>query len=275
MRLRVKLTKGVASINDLAKTYRHMHVELRSKLSEVVYGEKYANYDATLSKTTEFLKRARIRSKFVKQNFDVDKNSKLLDKSLGVDQEILDMKIEQVNNSMDFRAASDVSEVKGYIHKMESFLNEYFDLAGRYRLSLRDEYNKEHFQGRFKSISDDIKTAKILKRKLCEIKASVEASKVSLKYDQVLRAENLYEEITQRLENLDLKYKQDLESLGDYQILEISQNRNLDFEFNTVFEKVTDLSALVSEGGDEVRKMLKNAIKERDLVSVKKNFSRN
>ena len=267
-----EIDEGVASINDLAKTYRHMHMELRSTLSEEEYGKKYGNYDATLSTVTEFLKRARIRSKCVKMNSDIDKNSKLRDISLCVDKEILDMKIEQVNDSMDFREASDISEVKGYIQKMETFLNEYFDLAGRCRLSLRDEYDKEHFEGRFKSISDDIKTAKILKRKLSEIKASVELvnSKESIKYDQVLRGENLYEEITQRLENLDLKYEQDLENLGDYQILEISQNRNLDIEFNTVLEKVTDLSALVSGGGDEVRKMLENAIQKRDLVSIKK-----
>ena len=117
------------------------------------------------------------------------------------------MKIKQVNHSIDFREACDASELNEYIRKMESFLNEYFDMSGRHKCSLRDEYNGERFECEIKNISDDIKVAKMLRKKMCEISASkeIEISKEFLKCDQVLRGENLYEEITQRLDILDFK----------------------------------------------------------------------
>ena len=68
-----------------------------------------------------------------------------------------------------------------------------------------------------------------------------------------------------------MKYDQDLSTLGDYQLLDISQDKTLDQEFNTVLEKVTDMSSLVSGGGSEVQKLLESASSKRDSVSDKRN----
>ena len=62
----------------------------------------------------------------------------------------------------------------------------------------------------------------------------------------------------------------DLENLSDYQILDISQDKTLDQQFNAVLEKVTDLSSLVSGGGEEVKKLLDSASAKLDSVSVKR-----
>ena len=61
---------------------------------------------------------------------------------------------------------------------------------------------------------------------------------------------------------MEAKYDQDLTILDDYQILEISQNKTLDSEFNTILGKVIDLAALVPGGGGEVQKMLTTATKK-------------
>ena len=94
----------------------------------------------------------------------------------------------------------------------------------------------------------------------------MEESVEKVRTGQILQGKNLLEEITKRLEILELKYDQDLSGLGDYQILDLSQDKNLDLEFNTILEKVTDLSSLVPGGGTEVQKCLDTAIKKRDSV---------
>ena len=77
-------------------------------------------------------------------------------------------------------------------------------------------------------------------------------------------------EVTQRLQGLETKFDQDLDVLGDYQILEISQNKSLESDFNTVLEKITDLAGLVSGGGAEVEDLLQSAVTRKDDVIGKK-----
>ena len=77
-------------------------------------------------------------------------------------------------------------------------------------------------------------------------------------------------EITQRLEGLDAKFGCNHQDLGDYQILEISQDKTLEAGFNKVLEKITELAGLVSGGGEEVENLLKDAVEKKDAVIVKK-----
>ena len=61
--------------------------------------------------------------------------------------------------------------------------------------------------------------------------------KVCERSGQIVRAENLNTEIDFRCKSLLNKYEQKLEDLTDYQILEISQDKNLDLEFNGALER--------------------------------------
>ena len=97
-----------------------------------------------------------------------------------------------------------------------------------------------------------------------------ERSLKKLEQEQVVKGQNLFSEITKRLDIVEVKYDQDLTGLGDYQILDISQDKTLDQQFNAVLEKVTDLSSLVSGGGEEVKKLLDSASAKLDSVSVKR-----
>ena len=276
------ISEGVASINDAAKAYRHVHVELQVELGDE-YATKYPNYDKTLERVNVFIKRASKQRKILK-----DPDEKLVDigtkvgtngkgdiEGLRVNRDILDMRIKQVNNSVDIDTASEIAEVNEYIQKMESFLDEYFDLCGRYKHSLGEEYDEAIFEDDLKKISGDVKIAKTLRKKLTdksneEVDKKAELAKDDLKRDMILRGQNLSDEISKRLDMLEMKYGEDLDSLGDYQILEISQNKNLDLEFNTVLTKVTDLSALVLGGGADVKNLWEAATKKRDIVAKKR-----
>ena len=115
-------------------------------------------------------------------------------------------------------------------------------------------------------MSEQVKMAKMLRRRL-----STDVSEKSEKRDdKTLMGENLSKEITLRSESLELKLDQDLTHLSDYQILEVSQNKKLDTEFNYILEKITDLAALVCEGGDTLRAHLDSATRKRDELNVKR-----
>ena len=225
----------------------------------------------------EFVQKARDRIKILKKEegkTDLAQKEKLA--MLRVSRDVLDMKIKQVNDSIDMQNVFDVVEINEYILKMESFLNEYFNMSGQYKHILGTEYDETIFEDDFKNLTGSIKIAKELRKKVSDHKRDIEVknSEKKLKSGQLLKGENLSAEIMKRFENLELKYDQDLAVLGDYQILEISQDKSLDLEFNVVLEKVTDLSVLVPDGGVEVQELLKAAIEKRDSVSDKrKDFS--
>ena len=210
------------------------------------------NYDANIKKTSDFLKKARKQLKSVKDDsFQVDTDQKEL---LDVEKEVLDLKIAQLSNSIDVSKETDVSEIEGYIRVMENFTNDYYDLCGKSKCLLGVAHGKEPYEDAIEKLTAYIKLAKEARRELLEDKAktSLDSSK-SVKLDQILRGKNLSVEINERLASLEKKFSQDLDGLGEYQLLEITQNKNLESDFNTVLEKVTDLAGLVSGGGDEVQ----------------------
>ena len=101
-------------------------------------------------------------------------------------------------------------------------------------------------------------------RKRLRLIKSVESNK---KIDKnILVANSLYKEISIRCESLEAKFIQEWNALTDYQLLEISQDKGLESQFNVILEKVTSLAPLVAGGGDAGQKMLDNAIVKRDSV---------
>ena len=78
------------------------------------------------------------------------------------------------------------------------------------------------------------------------------------------------EEINLRIETLETKYDQNWDILGDYQILEISQNKNLDIAFNEILEKITELAAFASGGSDAVHEKFMRVTYKRDVIVGKR-----
>ena len=191
---------------------------------------------------------------------------------LKIEQEVLDMKIDQICKSIDLRYEDDTSEIESFIRNMESFVSDYFDLCGKSKRLLGDEHDEKVFKNKIDEMTDKVSLAKEARKKILEGEAKREAESSSsvMKSDQTLRGENLSVEITQRLKGLEVKFDQKLDTLGDYQILEISQNKTLETDFNTVLEKITELAGFCSGGGEEVEKLLKTAIDKKDEVIKKK-----
>ena len=77
-------------------------------------------------------------------------------------------------------------------------------------------------------------------------------------------------EIKFRCGSLQRKYEQKFEDLTDYQILDISQNKNLDLEFNEVLERITSLAAYVTVGRGDSQKLFDSAVAKRDILAGKR-----
>ena len=284
-----EINEGLVIISDLSQNYRHAHVVLKSKLDDA-YKNHYPDYDDTLANLTNFIKNARKRLKSVKKEKsktkvaqervcreDEEKNRKDV---LEVEEDVLMLKITQLKSTVDINLATDILEVENYIVKMEAYMFEYFDLSVKFKICYGEEgpQHMERINLVTREISQEIKMAKLLKQKLIEVYVTKKKhdSEKKKNFHQNLKAENLSDEISLRCDSLQTKYEQKLENLSDYQILEISQNKSLDVEFNGVLEKVTDLAALVVGGGDTVQKMLVTATDKRDLVASQKiNFQQN
>ena len=208
-----EIEEGVAVINELGKQYRHLHVELRAELGDEEYGQKYPHYGTNVQVLKQFSKVARDRMKILREEASkVDDKTYEQFSKLRVSRDVLDMKIKQVEDSIDLKNVDDISDINEYISKMEAFLNEYFDMSGRYKLCLGDEYDGELFEDDLKYLSDCIKFAKNVRKNVSQATKTKEdqISLEKLKTGQVLKGENLFSEITKRLEILELKYDQDL-----------------------------------------------------------------
>ena len=192
-----------------------------------------------------------------------------MERPVVVEENSLSHKVAQLDRSMrSLQLASNIPELKNFISLMESYSGEYADLLHKYRLVARpceaDELLKL-FEEKSVIISDEIKISKVLLHKLLEVteyKMADELEKTE-RENHILTAESVNSEICVRLETLDIIYQQDLESLGDYQILQITQKDNHETEFKEILSKITELTGLVPKGGGKVREML-------DLVNIKK-----
>ena len=270
-----EVKEAINIISEQVQMYRHIHIDLRVELGDALHSEKYPNYDANVKTTMDFLKKSRKHLKLCEDDIK-PATTELKDQAeiLSIEKEILDLKISQISNSIDILNEKDVQEIDYYIRNLEGFTNCYFDLCGKAKCHLGEAHDYVPYDNAIEKLSAHIKLAKETKKALIdgEAKKLSDSSKM-LQHDQLLRAQNLSIEITERLSSLESKFRQNLEDLGDYQILEVSQNKNLETDFNLVLQKITDLAGLVSGGGDEVQKLLdKASIMKGEVIRKKKAF---
>ena len=260
------IEEGLTVISGLGQQFRHIHVELKNKLGND-YETQYPEYNKTLEDLAEFRKSAKTKLRINRQDKEKE--------ALKIEEEFLYLKIKQLQNTVDVTIAKNISEIDDYIIKIEGFIDEYFGLCGKLKCCLGEKYN-ELYDPKFKQLTlemrEDVKMGKILKQKLLEAEEKSKRQ-VREEFEQsvhITGAENLSREIDLRCSSLQIKYDNNFENLSDYQVLGISQNKNLDSEFNELLGKVTSLAALAPVGGEPVQKLLGDAIRGRDELAKKR-----
>ena len=262
---RSEVEEAINVISETVQCYRHIHAELQADLGDEAHLEKYPSYEGNVMKTMEFLKKARRHLRTCKENVKpVETDRKDKEETLIVEKEILDLKITQIYSSVGVLDEKDVQELESYVKNLEMFTHDYYDLCGKFKCVFGIDHDQAPFDSAIQRLTANIKLARQVRKAILdgEAKKLSDSSKI-VQRDQLLRGQNLFVEITERLSSLETKFCQNLEDLGDYQLLEVTQNKNLESDFNLVLEKITDLAGLVSGGGEKVQKLL-------DTVTAKK-----
>ena len=223
-----ELDEGISQISVLAKEFRSVHVGLQEAL-QGTYNEKYSDYKTKLDRLTNFVKKSREK----KRSLVRLKESALPDlDTILAEEERISYKINQLDCSMShIELAVKVPELENFLHQMERLSEQYTDLFFKYKRVARPLDTDKHliwFEKMCKNVDEEIKITKILKHKLVETTKTIEfdSSRKVMRDNCVLTAESLSSEICSRLEGLQVTYQQDLDSLSDYQILQVSQKDN-------------------------------------------------
>ena len=114
---------------------------------------------------------------------------------------------------------------------MEQFINDFYSLMSKLRFSRIEDKLVAELEGEMAhsimEIEQDVKCARLLKRKFEEFQINLTQAKM-VKGEQlksITSAENLKAEISYRFKSISKRFVADLDNLGDYQILEIHQDR--------------------------------------------------
>ena len=278
-----EVVEAVSIISELSSRYRHLHVQL--SLAEG-YEELYPEYGATVGKMNKYIRDARTKIRNLKvgsenkflaeENVPVNKSEVV---SLEIKAEVLFEKVELENMSVDLITATDESEINKYVSKMEQFIDNFFDLSAEMRqkcpVVYKDKFERQIANGSLE-IRQDIKMAKILKREILLVREKLSKGAIFQKNQaqHETKAENLLTELRIRFKTLSKKYGVNLEELGDYQILDLQQEKSMDLEFNEILDKVTELSSLAHLVGEKMCATIEKVRKTRDnLVSKREVFS--
>jgi hypothetical protein len=275
--------EALDGISGASQRLRHIHVDLKQALGETEYAAQYPKYDEHCQNIATFIKALRdgrkSKSTPKAEVVQVASGSNVSDRKaeLSIEEDVLSQKIEKLNSSIDVGKCTDVYKVRKYLDRMEEYASQYFDLGGKFK-RFYDEEECEKHSGRINSVIslcyDDVRVAEQRILKLDEDSKSKEASEENSRLE--VKAKSLCKEITIRCDALDAKLDREVKILSDYQLLELSQDKTLDIEFNDVIAKVTDLSNFVMGGSKVVQELLDTATGRIDRVAaLKKTFLKN
>ena len=233
-----EFNEGVGIISELSKKYRDIHVDLRVRLGKD-YAIHYPYYDEISKELITYMKndKSKLRESVKNAQTSEKFNQKEI---LRIEVDILEQKIFQVN----IYIIQDIEEINKYINTMEEFINKYFEAIN--------------------DINQDIKMAKLLKLKISEV-ARKKLGKIHEReqWGRLVKAENLQSEISYRFNLVNRNCEINLNDLNDYQLLELNRNRNLENEFNEIFDKIAILASMVPKGGDKAENILKLTCEKR------------
>ena len=251
--------RGAAStISDLYISYRRVHVALKSQLGDDEYTQAYPGVSDKNGEVTKYLKSVK---SLLRDKSSAKEKSKCDDEfqRLIYEFQCISAKVGHYNDSFnsDPFCFHDDSVCDTYAVKMGEFINEIFSLStkmrclnpARYENQCRDLVEQDILE-----IQRDITLSSNLKRELSGFKRQFskwENLKKS-QSDALVSARSLKTEISLRFKSLSKKFDLGLDNLGDYQILEVNQDKSLESEFNSILEKVTELTALSAVGGPDV-----------------------
>ena len=271
---------GIASIGQIGRDYRHIHIQLKDELGEDAYTEQYAGFDDTVKKVRQYQKDAKAKLKTLPETPDSDplatarirldedrekerkdadervRNAILIEES--VFREKLVLEIEDMDND-------DKVSLEKYCIRFEQLLDGYYALLSRAKIAFSTEYEtrcKDIFDKTVSDIRGKIKLGKSRiaelvssqKKQLAKEQAEKEKSSAeTLKREQMSVALILSQEIEARSTNVVEKCNWvKLSDFDDFRIWECWKLiPGLDIELREILTKFTEFSKISSVHCDE------------------------
>ena len=241
----------------------------------------YPDYKKVTTKLVKFSKEARKKIKDWRTNTAESKekhekaraNTEAREK-ISIEADLIASKFKNALDSADVLPLS-LDVIDDFSAKMSELSKDGYELDKRARYV----YGPDDYELQFgtslhdfcREVSEELKMAKLLRHKVglyvkhvCGLENHDFESRC-----HILNAKSIFSEIKLRCETLETKFDVDLNSLGDYQLLEINQ-KNLDKEFNAILEKVTSLATMVRLGGAVVHDLLAESVTIRDSLATKR-----
>ena len=123
-----EISEGMSALSELGKSYRHLHVELKSQLG-TDYEEKYPRYGKIHDDISTYLKAAKLKLRGLDVTSDLSKKRQIL-----VELETLEKKVHRVNVAVDVYVVFN-DDITRYISKMETFIDAFYELVSKSKMS--------------------------------------------------------------------------------------------------------------------------------------------
>ena len=273
-----EVQEAVGIINDLSSRFRHVHVAI-SDLDEN-YDTNYPNHAAFDKEINDFIRSARARVRELRR--DVGKSEPAQHAQSGAPDiftlqakhSVLKARVDFENDSVDLLTLTSESDINKYVSSMEKFIERYFDLQVEIKCAhpafidtdFANDVSADIFE-----IRQDIKLAK--RAGLAVKQAREKLSNANVLDSNVTKFDNLVSELSIRFKTISKRYVTSLDTLSDYQILDLYLDKSEELEFNAILGKVTELSALAPYGGSKSLGLLQKVGKTRDrMVSKRDTF---
>ena len=193
-----ELNESIEHVAEVGKTFRHIHVELRSVMSEKEYENNYNDFQNTIDKIRSFIKDAKEKLKKAKmeeeekvKKAEMEEKEKIKKAKLEVEEKLKETKIkekeeeeeklkrslkieeevfrERLTPELEPFQSSDMDEIKENCDRLELLRDEYFKLLSKVKIVFGQEYEGDLssiFNSTIAQINQQIKTGRLKIREL-------------------------------------------------------------------------------------------------------------
>ena len=274
---------AIVELRVLLEGYQEVHMKLVRELKES-YSEAYQNFDRRIAEMTDWLRNAKLEIRQKKE----DEKNKVRDRLRAEEKYYRNRIIQEfdIMSEVDSVFLEDLDENISHAQKLLHGYTEIFvkieELGEEFRSEFGDIYDK--FCSKLNTFI--IETRKnVQKIKITDLREieGIKLSKEKEKYDhekrkKIIYCENLYDNICDRLSNIEARSTHDISNLPDNQLLEMKKYmKTVDSNFNEVLDRITKFSEANPYEFDETRALLENVSKRKNnlkgsLTSFKTNL---
>ena len=280
------IKESITELKILRKRFEDIHVEMKRAMGEKKHKETYENYEEDVKRMTEWVRMARkvISDRKKQENAALvtrqeEESIKTEKTRVKTEEKYLKIKINQLLSKTDLENAEDIDEIKESLFSLNKFLDKCTDLHREIEILYGEEVYRNEFEDDFKKITEDLsseikighQTIRSLRNKGKDSEGSGNAHAKRTYEERVSLSKHILEEIESRAQSLDELCSVSLKILDDIQILDKEKRvEKINFEFNVIMEKITELVKEIPSEYDKEDKVMENVYKIRDKLRITK-----